>query len=121
MVTPMKIRRSRWTLAVLAVMLNLGGGPVAWAHWLDGAATSAAALPGECHEHDGAPATGDMPDPGSMPCCERGDCNCAAPPAVAALPILVETRVPHVANPATPATAALPPDPLDDDLRPPIR
>ena len=120
MVTAVKSRRSRWTLAVLAVMLNLGGGPVAWAHWLDGATTQAATMPGECHEHAGAPSPGDTTDPGTLPCCEGGDCNCAAPPAVAAMPTLIETRVPHIARPATPDSSALPPEPLDDDLRPPI-
>jgi hypothetical protein len=121
MVWTVKSRPSRWILAVLAVMINLGGGPVAWAHWLDGAATEAAAMPGECHEHAGAPANGDTPDPGTMPCCQGGDCHCAAPPAVAAIPTPVETRVPHVARPVMLDTSAMPPDPLDDDLRPPIR
>lgn len=114
----MKSRRARWSIALLAVLLNLGGGPVAWAHWLEAAAPQDTAMPEECAAH--ATPTDAMPDPGAMPCCEGGECNCAAPPAMAAI-----APATLAVLPATPPRSfdipALPPHPLDDSLRPPIR
>lgn len=107
----MRSRRVKWSIAVLAVLLNLGGGPMVWAHALGGVA--AAETPA-CHaDPDHTPA------PASHPCCDGGGCSCAVPAlSVALLPST--TLASRVESIAVSNTSALPARPIDDTLRPPI-
>jgi hypothetical protein len=114
----MDFRRTRWPLVVLAILLNLGGYSASGAHAVGMRAPGAGAMAPDCTAH--AQADDDRPAPApSLPCCEGGDCHCAAPPAVAA-------RVLFTAQPAPPAALPYfhaPPLPhrlLEDSLRPPI-
>jgi hypothetical protein len=78
-------------LILLAILLNISGGPLAFAHsgMLDGD-HSAAQMPAEhCAGHDSQPA--DDPPPAELPCCAGGHCAC---PAVSVfLPSSVPTLV----------------------------
>jgi hypothetical protein len=119
-----KRRRATRLAVVLAFLLNVGGGPMAWAHWLGGcdghvavSAPPTAAQSADCPEHaarDSAPA------PGSMPCCNGGACSSAAP-ALAIVAASVWTRVALVSPVAPVDTPSLPTRIPDDTLRPPIR
>jgi hypothetical protein len=122
MVPVVKSRRARNTVALLALILNLGGGPAAWGHWLDAAESPSpyGSMPAECHGSAAGPATGDT-SPASLPCCAAGECHCAAPPAVATIETQVEWSAPARASDPARDTSSMPPAPLDDDLRPPIR
>lgn len=111
-------RRVRvWALA-LAVTLNLGGGPMAWAHLATAEHPQESTTPmAGCHEQ--APV--DQPKPAHpMPCCDGGTCDCATPPA----PLVVALEAPADLRPETvrapQVTRLVAPDPLDDTLRPPI-
>ena len=116
--------RARALVAAVAILLNLFGSPMAWANVLGGAsdaeapANSAPAME-NCHGH--APAPDEPgPAPDSMPCCDGGGCYCAAP--ALSVPIVVEPqRLPHLGVVVLFDTSALPANPLDDSLRPPIR
>jgi hypothetical protein len=115
----MRSRRARWFFAVLALAVNLGGGPMAWAHLAPAAhsqETSAPAPPmnAGCHEQQTDSAT-------SMPCCDGGACECATPPAPLAVTLDAPTDLRHDALRAPRVTRLIAPDPLDDTLRPPIR
>jgi len=98
--------------ALLAVLLNLGS-PMAWAQ-------TAASDPADCHGHEMAAMGDTAAAPDSMPCCDDGECSCAAP----ALSIAVALVPARPGNPpfiGLADTSALPEHPLDDSLRPPIR
>jgi hypothetical protein len=116
----MRSKRAKWSFCVLAVLLNLGGGPMAWAHAFAG---------GKCHEsqapaamttsqdcpqhHAGKPAH-------SLPCCEGGSCACTiahsiATTALVARPLAaIEADTPELRLSAAPSAF------IDDSLRPPI-
>ena len=107
----MKFRRVTWSLALLAVLLNLGS-PMAWAEAVVSEPAS------ECHGH--ATQAADEDTSPMMPCCEDGDCSCVAP-ALSLAAALVPAQAPHPAFIAPADTSALPAHPFDDSLRPPIR
>ena len=109
----MRLTRAPWSIALIAVLLNAFGSPMAWAQWLDSAGT-ADPTPSSCHGHE-APAA----DEAGMPCCVGGDCLCAVP-ALFVYRSSIAARIPHPAFLAPFDTSALPPHPLDDTLRPPI-
>lgn len=117
----MRSIRAKWLLTVLALTINLGGGPMAWAHLAtpDKAHASAAGqMPADCAEH----AQPDHSNPAHpMPCCDTGSCECATPPAPPALTLEAPADLRHDTFRGAPATRLIAPDPLDDTLRPPIR
>jgi len=111
--------RSRLAVLLIAALLNVAGSPMAWASLLGGAGAGPAPhqeLADSCHGQ--APGQPSAPD--SMPCCDGGGCYCAAP--ALSVPIVpATTRLPHPGVSAPFDTSALPANPLDDSLRPPIR
>jgi hypothetical protein len=120
MLTRVANRRTRlWALA-LALITNLGGGPMAWAHLGAGAQHESAAspMPADCTQHV-------QPDHSQpvqpMPCCDSGNCECAAPPAPPVMSLHSPADSRHDTLLAPPVARLLAPDPLDDPLRPPIR
>jgi hypothetical protein len=121
----MRTKRAKWFLTVLAALLNLGGGPMAWAHL---------AAAGSCHE-SGMPAVQMSPDcpqhhtstqpdrplaPHSLPCCNGGSCACAAPPSIPASAFLPQLSQVVVASTPELSLTRAPATILDDALRPPI-
>jgi hypothetical protein len=117
----MRSRRAKWTLALIAALLNLAGSPMAWASALGSPSIPDATStlpPAEESCHGQAEDQPQAPD--SMPCCEGGSCYCAAPAQSVAL--VAETRrLPAMGANAPFDTSTLPANPLDDSLRPPIR
>ncbi len=106
-------------MTVLALVLNLGGGPMAWAHLAPAAHHESAAsqMPADCAEH----AQPDHSKPGPpMPCCE-GSCECAAPPAPPVMSLDSPADARHDTLLSSPVARLVAPEPLDDPLRPPIR
>jgi len=113
--------RSRLAMVLIAALLNVAGSPMAWANLLGGAATETASHQGlaeSCHGQAQAPDQPSAPD--SMPCCDGGGCYCAAP-ALSVPIVAATTRLPHPGVSAPFDPSALPANPLDDSLRPPIR
>jgi hypothetical protein len=124
---PMPSRRAKWFLTVLAALVNLGGGPMAWAHL---------AASGKCHEsvppavqmspdcpqhHSGAHPNKEHPQaPHSLPCCDGGSCACAAPPSISASVSLPQSSQVVIVSTPEPRLTAAPSTILDDALRPPI-
>jgi len=120
-------RRSRLWAVALALALNLGGGPMAWAHLAAGG--------GHCHTTSAPAVRADAHCPGHsmdtvrahaqpghpLPCCDGGACSCATPPAPAALTLAAPAVLPIHSAAATPAPHPVASGPLDDSLRPPIR
>jgi hypothetical protein len=123
----MRSLRARWSFILIAVITNLGGGPMAWAHLAANGghchvlpAPTVQQSSNDCPEHQAAAREHARPAP-SLPCCDGGSCACAAPPA----PVTPSLGEPGELRHDT-AIAPLPsrdaaPDPLDDSLRPPIR
>jgi hypothetical protein len=114
----MRRRNLRRFLVVLAVLLNLGSGPIAFAH---AAPDSAAPQASEhCAGHDSQAAGGEVPTGDSdEPCCAGGHCACSAvtifmPAGAPALAYFVRFLRTDLRLPEPPATAA------SDPLRPPI-
>ncbi|HTU65186.1 MAG TPA: hypothetical protein VMF52_04515 [Steroidobacteraceae bacterium] len=125
----MRTRRGKWTFILVALITNLGGGPMAWAHLASGhchesmapgAMPAAMDMPADCAEH-GAASSREKSPTGSLPCCDGGTCACAAPPAPLSMPLLAPTDLRHDTFDASSPVARVAPDPLDDTLRPPIR
>jgi hypothetical protein len=118
----MRSTRAKWFFAALAVLTNLGGGPMAWAHLAPAAHSREAAEPAiqmpACHEQ-AQPGAAEPAHP--MPCCDGGACECATPPASLAVAIDATADLRHDALSAPPIARLIAPDPLDDTLRPPIR
>jgi hypothetical protein len=111
-------------MTVLALILNLGGGPMAWAH-LSGSGGHVSAsgpelqMPANCEMHTHA--NRDDPAPAQPhPCCAAGSCECATPPAPPAFTFVAPAGLRHESPPSF-AVDLVAPDPLDDSLRPPIR
>jgi hypothetical protein len=126
-----KFRRTKWFLALLAAVLNLGGGPMAWAQALGAAAAchentalEAAMGPAEsadhCATHAVPPSEAPAPDAEAPPCCDGGSCDCAAL-SLLMPPFAKADRLPPMPLLVFNDPKALPTAPLDDSLRPPIR
>jgi hypothetical protein len=129
----MRFPRARWSVVLLATLLNFAGSPMAWANVLHDATTagavtselatsmaaaSRATATDDCHGHaQVADAPSQAPD--SMDCCDGSGCYCAAP--ALAVPVIEPLRPPHLGVFEFFETSALPANPLDDSLRPPIR
>jgi hypothetical protein len=125
----MRSKQAKWIFCLIAMLLNLGGGPMAWAH-LAGAgncheagASAAAQVSPDCPEHHASKAADDRgptAPPATAPCCDGGSCVCAAPPSIPACAVITPTPPmsialsPEVGLDATPSTF------IDDALRPPI-
>jgi hypothetical protein len=103
--------RIKWLFVALALITNLGGGPMAWAHL-----APATPMTG-CHEQ----AQPDSKPSHPMPCCDGSGCECATPPAPPVMTLDAPADLRHETLRAPPATRLVSPDPLDDTLRPPIR
>jgi len=119
----MHSRRARWSIAIVAALLNIAGSPMAWANLLgETRVPEAAAAQPEGESCHGQTQNGHLPAtaPDSMPCCDGGSCYCAAP--ALSMPTLPSTtRLPHLGVSALCDSSTLPANPLDDSLRPPIR
>jgi len=120
-------RTTRLWAVTLALVLNVGGGPMAWAHLAAG---------GHCHSTPGsvpeAQAATDCPEhrtgaheraqPGhALACCDGGSCACAAPPVPLSSSLSAPADPRHDTAIAMLDARHVAPDPLDDPLRPPIR
>lgn len=108
----MRAVRIKWLFVALALITNLGGGPMAWAHL-----QPAAPMTG-CHEQ--AP-TDHVKPAHPMPCCDGGGCECATPPAPPVMTLDAPADLRHETLRAPRVTRLIAPEPLDDTLRPPIR
>jgi hypothetical protein len=129
----MRFPRARWSVVLLATLLNVAGSPMAWANVLHDATTTGAVtselatsiaaasqVPAtdDCHGHaQVADAPSQAPD--SMDCCDGSGCSCAAP--ALALPVIESPRPPALGVFELLETSVVPANPLDDSLRPPIR
>lgn len=102
----MRSIRVKGLFVAIALITNLGGGPMAWAHL----AAPQAEMAG-CHEQ--------APPASPMPCCDGG-CECATPPAPPVMTLDAPADLRHGILSAPPITRLVAPDPLDDTLRPPI-
>jgi hypothetical protein len=110
-----KVRRLPGIFAILAVLLNLGS-PMALAQL----AAPEPAPAAECHGHGAESEQASDSNSDSMPCCEDGGCQCAAP--ALSLPAAMTPATPlHPVFIAPGDTSTSPAHPLDDNLRPPIR
>lgn len=128
----MRYRKATWLLCLLAAVLNLGGGPMAWARAAAPEAATAEAVNGktpvaamspDCHQHaySGQDAPAQPADSQTPPCCETGSCACVAPhggPMTMAVPLSADVVHGGVTG-ATPHD--VPSTVIDDALRPPIR
>lgn len=114
----------------LLILLNLGGGPMAWAHLaspatVNGAATVDAGLVAEhCAQHatqePANPASGHH---GATPCCgSQASCFCGCPSASLAAPALISDELRFVWSEVAPFAGLLEPPaiPPHDLFRPPI-
>ena len=129
LMTPrMRSQRSKWFLAVLAVLVNLGGGPMAWAHLLgaekchEASTPAVSPMPADCPEHrgSGAPGHEKAPAPHGMPCCDGGSCTCAVPHSMPAALFLVQSFEIGIAPTPALSPETVPSTIIDDALRPPI-
>src|SRR4026207_2442937 len=105
----MRSTRSRWLMTALALIVNLGGGPMAWAH-LSGSgghhseSSPALQMPANCERHPlarrehqpAAPPRRPPPPPG----CAAGSCDCATPPAPPAFTFEAPAGLRHESPPA---------------------
>lgn len=123
----MQSKRAKWFMTVLAVMLSLGGGPMAWAH-LAGAAKCHESTPTtvqmapDCPLHHLTKPSGDRhsPAPHTLPCCAGGSCVCGAPFSMPASASFVQTSAIVIESTSERPVAAAPSTIIDDTLRPPI-
>jgi hypothetical protein len=124
----MRTRKPTWLLCLLAAVLNLGGGPMAWAQAVPTDTSASEAAPAaemapDCHPHSsaGADAADEPADDRSPPCCETGSCACVVPhggPVADSLPLTGDS----VSGPVCSAARRdVPSTIIDDALRPPIR
>lgn len=122
----MRSSRAKWSFILIAVITNLGGGPMAWAHLAasgghcHSAPVPVVQSPADCHDHQ-APARKHARPGHPLPCCDGGSCACAAPPAPLAGSLAAPADLRHDDALAPRFTRGAAADPLDDTLRPPIR
>lgn len=118
-------RKSILLIALLAVVLNVLSAPIAWARMsagMDHAPTSTISGTGHCAGEENATNSKQPSSPRGdhASCCKGGPCTCGClPAAVVAVP-----RVPRISVAPQSAEAqafvAVPPEPVEDPLRPPI-
>jgi hypothetical protein len=124
----METRKLKWLLCVIAAVLNLGGGPMAWAraaadsHPPEVTGAAETFLP-DCHQHaasaEDAPA--EPADSRTPTCCETGSCACAVAQGAPA-PAFLSECTDAMSGPASGFMLWDFPSTLPDDaLRPPIR
>jgi len=128
MIARLATRKTRLWAVTLAFVLNVGGGPMAWAHLAAGGHCHAAPVPAQqaqaaadCPEHHATQSPADSKPAHPLPCCDGGSCACAVPPAPPAGPSFATADPRHDTSNAAPNARAASSDPLDDTLRPPIR
>jgi hypothetical protein len=118
-------RKSKLFAAILALALNVTGGPMAWAR-MSTAMHDAPAKSMSDNEHCAGHLSAD--DSERQPsqtaehpsCCEGGSCTCGGLPA-SALTVAVISQVSAAPDPANAMPpCAVPHGPLDESLRPPI-
>jgi hypothetical protein len=129
----MRSKRSKWFMTVLAVLLNFGGGPMAWAHLAGGAkchesapapapAPAAVQMSPDCPQHHPSSTSGDRhaPAPHALPCCGGSSCACGAPTSLpVSVSFILSTAFVIESTPER-SVAAAPSTFIDDALRPPI-
>jgi hypothetical protein len=124
----MRSIRAKRIFCLLAALLNLGGGPMAWAHLAgtgschEAEASTAAQDSSDCPEHQASkPADDPRPTaPASLPCCDGGNCVCAAPPSIATCTVIPSPQLRGIALNTEVRLDAAPSTFIDDALRPPI-
>jgi hypothetical protein len=124
----MRTRKATWLLCLLAAVLNLGGGPMAWAQAASadsaetGAAPAAEMAP-DCHQHSSSAGDGaeEPRDTRLPPCCETGSCACVVPHGGPVMSSLSLTDGPASEPVCAVADRGAPSTVIDDALRPPIR
>lgn len=128
MIARLATRQTRLWAVTLALVLNVGGGPMAWAHLAAGGHCHAAPAsvqqvqaPADCPEHHAANGSPDSSPAHPLPCCDGGSCACAAPPAPPAALVIAPADLRHDTSSPAPIARRASSDPLDDTLRPPIR
>jgi hypothetical protein len=113
------MRRRPVIAAVLALLLNLGGGPMAWAQLAPADSDAAPAVPCPMHEAsasvDAGTAHAALPS-----CCAAGGCACAALPVPPIVPALQAPFMIAIAALVPPGRGLAPSALLADPLRPPI-
>jgi len=127
MIARLATRKSRLWAITLALVLNVGGGPMAWAQLASGGHCHAAPVPArqtraaaDCPEHHAAQSASESKPAHPLPCCDGGSCACAAPPAPLAGPWIAPADARHDTSNTAPISRRVSSDPLDDTLRPPI-
>jgi hypothetical protein len=120
----MRFTRRKGLVVAFALLMNLGGGPMAWAHLL-GAGNSCHSpapvheTPVDCPGHHAQAPADSAPQPQAPPCCQGGHCACATP-ALSLTVLSPSARLPHE-SPQALSTGKLPASPFENALRPPIR
>jgi hypothetical protein len=123
------MKRRAKVCCVLAFLVNVGGGPAAWAQLAGNAKCHAMELPvatetsPDCHEHDKAiePSESDKHVADVPSCCDDGSCTCVLSHTVFYFAFvgqsarLAPAPLPEMALPSAPLPV------IDDSLRPPIR
>lgn len=123
----MRSQRTKWFMTVLAVLFNLGGGPMAWAHLAGAAkchdsAPAVAQMSPDCPQHHLGKTSGDRhaSAPHTLPCCAGGSCACGAPFSMPASASFVPSSSIIIGSIPEPPVATAPSAIIDDALRPPI-
>ena len=123
----MQPKRLKWFMTVLAVLINLGGGPMAWAHLAGaakchGEAAVTVQMSPDCPGHHESKSTGDRyaPGPHALSCCADVSCACGAPSSMLASVSFVQSSTIIIESSSAPPTTAAPSTFIDDALRPPI-
>jgi hypothetical protein len=116
-------RKSKLFAAVLALVVNAAGGPMTWARAT--LYSDAAGAPSQSMQHCAGDmgANGDGRDNGpdrDTSCCSGGSCTCGCLPAALAVRVTVVRALLSPAAEVTTVIHAVPIEPLEDPLRPPI-
>lgn len=118
-------RKSTLLIALLAVVLNVLSTPMAWARMsasMGDAPTSTTPSMEHCAGDEKATNSKQPSSPRGdhAPCCKGGPCTCGClPAAVVSVPVVPRISVAPQSAEAQ-AFVAVPPDPVEDPLRPPI-
>lgn len=127
----MQTRTSKWFHVALIVLLNVGGGPLSWAHGAMGGAPAPASAAveqqagGAQHCPDHAARTQGSTEPAPVdrdesPCCADGACHCGCPPSLALITSMRTVLLERTARPAETPPLQILFVPQGNPLRPPI-